>query len=130
MTLYESAEDYLERILMLQKEGVNVRSIDIAQSFNYSRASISRAINNLKNNNLIEISANGIISLTNDGYQIANKIYQRHLLLTEFFVKLGVCEETAKIDACKLNTILAKKLLMQLSIILKNKNAHIGHFYL
>ena len=102
MTLYESAEDYLERILMLQKEGVNVRSIDIAQSFNYSRASISRAINNLKNNNLIEISANGIISLTNDGYQIANKIYQRHLLLTEFFVKLGVCEETAKIDACKI----------------------------
>ena len=86
MTLYESAEDYLERILMLQKEGVNVRSIDIAQSFNYSRASISRAINNLKNNNLIEISANGIISLTNDGYQIANKIYQRHLLLTEFLL--------------------------------------------
>ena len=102
MTLYESAEDYLERILMLQKEGINVRSIDIAQSFNYSRASISRAISNLKNNNLIQISHNGIISLTDEGYQIANKIYQRHLLLTEFFVKLGVREETAKIDACKI----------------------------
>ena len=102
MTLYESAEDYLERILMLQKEGINVRSIDIAQSFNYSRASISRAISNLKNNNLIQISSNGIISLTDEGYQIANKIYQRHLLLTEFFVKLGVREETAKIDACKI----------------------------
>lgn len=97
MTLYESAEDYLERILMLQKEGINVRSIDIAQSFNYSRA-----ISNLKNNNLIQISPNGIISLTDEGYQIANKIYQRHLLLTEFFVKLGVREETAKIDACKI----------------------------
>ena len=102
MTLYESAEDYLERILMLQKEGINVRSIDIAQSFNYSRASISRAISNLKNNNLIQISPNGIISLTDEGYQIANKIYPRHLLLTEFFVKLGVREETAKIDACKI----------------------------
>ena len=61
-----------------------------------------KALNNLKNNNLIQISPNGIISLTDEGYQIANKIYQRHLLLTEFFVKLGVREETAKIDACKI----------------------------
>ena len=102
MQLYESAEDYLERILMLQKEGKQVRSIDIAQSFNYSRASVSRAINNLKKSQLIEISSSGIITLTNEGYQIAEKIWTRHTLLTSYFVKLGVPYEIAKLDACKI----------------------------
>lgn len=102
MLLYKSAEDYLERILMLQKKGVAVRSIDLAQSFNYSRASISRAINNLKHNRLIEIANNGVISLTNEGYQIANKIFNRHNILSNLFIQLGVPEEIAKTDACKI----------------------------
>lgn len=102
MQLYESAEDYLERILMLQNEGKNVRSIDIAQSFNYSRASVSRAINNLKKSQLIEISSSGIITLTTEGYKIAEKMLTRHTLLTSYFVKLGVPYEIAKMDACKI----------------------------
>lgn len=102
MQLYESAEDYLERILMLQNEGKNVRSIDIAQSFNYSRASVSRAINNLKKSQLIEISSSGIITLTIEGHKIAEKMLTRHTLLTSYFVKLGVPYEIAKMDACKI----------------------------
>lgn len=109
MMIYESAEDYLERILMLQKQGQNVRSIDLAQSFNYSRASISRAINNLKKDQLIEIHDNGIIVLTKEGFEIANKIYTRHLILTDFFVQIGVPEKIAKIDACKIEHDLSQE---------------------
>lgn len=109
MNIYESAEDYLERILMLQKKGKNVRSIDIAESFNYSRASISRAINNLKNNGYIFINDNGIITLSKTGYEIASKIYERHLVLTDFFEKLGVSHETAIKDACKVEHDLSQE---------------------
>ena len=102
MTIYKSAEDYLERIYMLQLEGKMVRSIDIANSFNYSRASISRAINNLKDHNYITIQNNGIISLTESGLDIAIKMYNRHKLLTDFFVNIGVPYEIATDDACKI----------------------------
>ncbi len=109
LAIYESAEDYLERILMLQKKGMNVRSIDIAQSFNYSRASISRAINNLKNDHLIDINASGVITLTKEGYEIALKIYNRHVILTDFFVKIGVPKEIATNDACKIEHDLSEE---------------------
>lgn len=102
MTIYKSAEDYLERIYMLQLEGKMVRSIDIAQSFNYSRASISRAINNLKDHNYITIQNNGIIALTELGLDIAIKMYNRHKLLTDFFVSIGVPYKIATDDACKI----------------------------
>lgn len=109
MPIYKSAEDYLERILMLQKEGKKVRSIDIAQSFNYSRASISRAINNLKNDDFIIIDSNGYISLTEKGLTIAKKMYERHKLLTDFFISLGVSKETALEDACKIEHDLSEE---------------------
>ena len=109
MAIYKSAEDYLERILMLQKEGKKVRSIDIAQSFNYSRASISRAINNLKNDDFITIDSNGYISLTEKGLTIAKKMYERHKLLTDFFISLGVSKETALEDACKIEHDLSEE---------------------
>lgn len=109
MNIYESAEDYLERILMLQKKGKSVRSIDIAESFNYSRASISRAINNLKKDGYILINDNGIITLSKTGYEIANKIYERHIVLTEFFESLGVSREAAIKDACKVEHDLSKE---------------------
>lgn len=109
MNIYESAEDYLERILMLQKKGKNVRSIDIAESFNYSRASISRAINNLKKDGYIFINDNGIITLSKTGYEIANKIYERHIVLTQFFESLGVSREVAIKDACKVEHDLSKE---------------------
>lgn len=109
MSIHKSAEDYLERILMLQKNGMKVRSIDIAQSFNYSRASVSRAINNLKNSNHIEVDQNGIITLTKLGNDVAVKMYNRHKLLTDFFVSLGVRTEIALEDACKIEHDLSEE---------------------
>lgn len=102
MKIYESAEDYLERILVLKKENGKVISIDIANSMNYSKPSISRAMKNLKENNYITINANGEIDLTEKGLKIANRIFERHTLLTKYFISLGVPEEIAKADACKI----------------------------
>lgn len=121
MQLYESAEDYLERILMLQREGKNVRSIDIAQSFNYSRASVSRAIHNLKKNQLIETSSSGIITLTVEGLKIAEKMLLRHTMLTSYFVKLGVPYEIAKIDACKIEHDLSEETFQAIIKHIENK---------
>jgi Mn-dependent DtxR family transcriptional regulator len=100
MAIYESAEDYLERILMLQKEIGNVRSIDIAHAMGYSKPSISRAIKLLKEAEYIVVENNGIINFTPKGKELATSIYQRHELLTNFLITIGVSEETAKIDAC------------------------------
>ncbi len=109
MNLYESAEDYLERILMLQLEGKNVRSIDIAESFGYSRASVSRAIKNLKNDGYITMNENGFIFLSPTGKEIAQKIYHRHQLLSEFFERLGVPHDIAIKDACKIEHDLSEE---------------------
>lgn len=102
MKIYKSSEDYLERILVLKKQNGKVISIDIANSMNYSKPSISRAMKNLKENNYITINANGEIELTKKGFEIANRIYERHVVLTSYFMRLGVSEEIAKEDACKI----------------------------
>ena len=101
MNIHESAEDYLERILVLQKKNHKVISIDIANSMNYSKPSISRAMKNLKQAGYVTIDESGIIELTETGFAIASRIYERHLLLTEYFINLGVPEDIAKADACK-----------------------------
>ena len=101
MRIYESAEDYLERILMLKEKKGKVISLYIAISMNYSKASVSRAIKNLKENNYITVNSKGEIELTESGYEIAYKMFSRHKLLTDFFIELGVSEEIAKRDACK-----------------------------
>lgn len=100
MGIYESAEDYLERILMLQKKIGNVRSIDIAHDMGYSKPSISRAIKLLKEAEYITVDTNGVINFTDKGREIATSIYERHELLTKFLTKIGVDEETAKKEAC------------------------------
>ncbi len=102
MNIHESAEDYLERILILQKTNGRVISIDIANSMNYSKPSISRAVKNLKNSGYINVDESGNITLTESGMAIARRMYERHLLLTKYFINLGVSEEIAKIDACKI----------------------------
>lgn len=101
MKIYESAEDYLERILMLKKQNGKVISLDIAISMNYSKASVSRAIKNLKENNYITVDSKGEINLTERGLIIAERMYTRHTLLSDFFVSLGVDPDIAKNDACK-----------------------------
>ncbi len=102
MELHESAEDYLETILILRERIGQVRSIDIATEMNFSKPSISVAMKKLRENHYIEMDKEGFITLTPAGYTIASNIYERHRLLTDFFVSLGVNEKTAAEDACKI----------------------------
>lgn len=101
MNIYESAEDYLERILILRQKQNKVISLDIAQSMNYSKASISRAMKNLRENGYITVDADGALHLTMEGERIAQRVFERHQMLSEFFVKIGVSKEIALKDACK-----------------------------
>ena len=109
MNIHESAEDYLERILMLQEKNGHVRSIDIAIDMGYSKASISRAVKNLKEDCYIEVESNGYLVLTPKGLNIATKIYERHKILSTFFEKMGVNEKIALQDACKVEHDLSEE---------------------
>lgn len=120
MNIHESAEDYLERILILQKKNHKVISIDIANSMNYSKPSISRAMKNLKQAGYITINESGIIELTEKGYTVASRIYERHLILTEYFVRLGVPEDIAKADACKVEHDLSNETFEAIKRHIKN----------
>lgn len=102
MRLQESGEMYLESILVLSKEHGYVRSIDISEYMGYSKPSVSRAVNLLKTNGYIEIDGDNHITLTESGREIAEKIYSRHTVLTRMLVGLGVSEEVAAEDACRM----------------------------
>lgn len=102
MRLLESGEMYLETILRLSKENSGVRSVDVCEYMGYSKPSVSRAVGILKNGGYISVDANGFLSLTEKGRAVAEKIYERHVLLTEFLVCIGVDRETAVKDACKI----------------------------
>ncbi len=102
MQLQESGEMYLETILVLNKEHPPVRSIDISEHMGYSKPSVSRAVGLLKSGGFILVDKDGFITLTPDGQAVAEKIYERHNLLTDFLVRLGVDRDTAAEDACKL----------------------------
>ena len=102
MTIYESAEDYLERILILSEQMEFVRAIDIVNDMGFSKPSVSIAMKKLQMNNYIQISEKGHITLTASGEKIAKRIYERHLVLTQILKDLGVPEEIAKMDACKI----------------------------
>lgn len=101
MEIHQSAEDYLECILKLSKTKPVVRSIDIAVEMNYSKPSISVAMKNLRTNGYINMDKSGFITLTDSGRKIAENIYDRHQVLTEGLVLLGVDREVAEQDACK-----------------------------
>jgi Mn-dependent DtxR family transcriptional regulator len=102
MKILQSGEDYLEAILQIKKEKGKVRSIDIAKELNFSKASVSIAMKKLRESNYIEVDSNGLIELTDSGYKIATTIYERHELLINILISLGVSPEQAKIDACKI----------------------------
>ena len=102
MRLQESGEMYLETIYVLAKKSNYVRSIDIREHMGYSKPSVSRAVGLLKSGGYIVMDDDGHITLTDSGREIAEKIYSRHTLLTELLVRLGVSEETAAQDACKM----------------------------
>ena len=93
---------YLETIYVLSKAGGAVRSLDIAEYMNFSKPSVSRAVKLLREGQFIEVDGEGYITLTTAGTEIASKIYERHTLLTELLIKIGVDSETAAEDACKI----------------------------
>ena len=102
MHLQESGEMYLETIYILTRKSDSVRSIDICEYMGYSKPSVSRAIGLLKNGGYITVDAKGYISLTDEGNAIALKMFERHTMLTNFLMRLGVDEKTASEDACKI----------------------------
>ncbi|MBQ5601958.1 MAG: metal-dependent transcriptional regulator [Clostridia bacterium] len=109
MHLQESGEMYLEAIHVLSNSLPAVRSIDISEHLGYSKPSVSRAVGLLKNGGYIVVDKDGFITLTADGKEVAEKIYERHTLLTNFLISLGVDEETASEDACRLEHVISDK---------------------
>ncbi|MGN1458238.1 MAG: metal-dependent transcriptional regulator [Acutalibacteraceae bacterium] len=109
MHLQESGEMYLETILILSNEKGTVRSIDIAEYMGFSKPSVSRAVGLLRNGGYISVDADGFITLTDAGAEVANKIYERHTMLTDLLVRLGVDSETAVNDACKMEHVISDK---------------------
>ena len=109
MHLQESGEMYLETIYILTKKNHDVRSLDVAKYMNFSKPSVSRAVGLLKQGEYITVDQEGYLHLTAMGEEIAAKIYERHMLLTEFLMRLGVDRETASADACKIEHDISDK---------------------
>lgn len=109
MHLQESGQMYLETILVLSKSGKPVRSIDVSEYMGFSKPSVSRAIGLLKTGGYVTVSKEGYLTLTEEGSAVAESIYEKHTLLTKFLVQLGVSEETAVEDACKIEHIISEE---------------------
>jgi Mn-dependent DtxR family transcriptional regulator len=106
MHLQESGEMYLETILILSRSKSVVRAIDVGEYMGYSKPSVSRAVGILKNGGFISVNENNHITLTETGRAVAEKIYERHTVLTEFLMQLGVSEEAASEDACRIEHVI------------------------
>lgn len=109
MHLQESGEMYLESIYDLTKKSNAVRSIDVCEYMGYSKPSVSRAIGLLKSGGYVTVDSEGHLSLTQIGKEVAQKIYERHTMLTELLVRLGVSRETASEDACKIEHVISEE---------------------
>ncbi|MGN1080941.1 MAG: metal-dependent transcriptional regulator [Acutalibacteraceae bacterium] len=107
MHIQESGEMYLETILILLKKQNQVRSVDVAEYMGFSKPSVSRAVGLLRNGGFLTVDSKGFISLTKIGLDTAEKIYERHTLLSEFLERIGVSEKTAAEDACKMEHIIS-----------------------
>lgn len=117
--IHESGEDYLEKILMLTKEGKSCRSVDLAAAFGYSRPAISRAVKVLKDDGFLLVGPKGHLELTPEGMQKAKATLERHLLLTEFFKNIGVDSAIAETDACRVEHILHDETFEKLVLLNK-----------
>lgn len=111
MQIHQSAEDYLETILMLTQRMGKVRSIDVVNELGYTKASVSIAMKKLRENGYIAVDGEGNLTLLEPGREIAERIYGRHRLLTHFFIQLGVDKDIAAEDACKAEHILSEQTL-------------------
>ena len=109
MVIHQSAEDYLETILVLQQESGQVRSIDIVNKLGYSKPSVSIAMKKLRESGYISMAADGLITLNESGLEVARRVYGRHTTITKLFTILGVSPEQATEDACKVEHDLSKE---------------------
>ena len=109
MKIHESAENYLETILILQKRQGLVRSIDIAGELSFSKPSVSVAMKNLRLNGYIDVSKDGYITLLDKGREIAEKIYERHTLFSDWLMALGVSPQVAAEDACRIEHVISNE---------------------
>ncbi len=107
MALYESGQMYLETIYVLQKKLDSVHSIDVAEHLGYSKPSVSRAVGILKNGGYITVDGEGHLSLTEEGTRVAEQLFERHTVLTKLLMSLGIDEETATDDACRIEHVIS-----------------------
>ena len=119
MHIQESGEMYLETIYLLHKKTGHVHSVDISEHMGYSKPSVSRAVGLLKTGGYIEVSPDGHITLTEPGKELAEKIYERHTVLTRFLVSLGVSPEVAVEDACKLEHAISDESLQAIKAFIQ-----------
>lgn len=122
MKIKESAENYLEAILMLKKKNGYVRSIDIAHELDFTKASVSVAMKSFREEGFITVNDDGFISLTDKGLDIATKIYERHEIIAKALIHLGVSEETAYEDSCKIEHDISCESFEALKRYLHEKN--------
>jgi Mn-dependent DtxR family transcriptional regulator len=123
MALHESAEMYLETIYLLSRRSTNVRSIDIAEHMSYSKPSVSRALGLLKQGGYVAVDSDGFILLTQTGLAVAQKIFERHTVISQLLIGLGVSENTATEDACKIEHVISDETFHAVKKYLDRSNA-------
>lgn len=128
MKLQESGENYLEAILLLKQEKGAVRSIDIAQWMNFSKPSISRAMSLLRENGYIVMDKDGLIEFTPTGLETAQRVYERHTILTRFLVQLGVDEAVAAQDACRIEHVISQESFQRIKEKLREQESKDNSF--
>ena len=111
MRLQESAEMYLETIYVLSQKSSSVRSVDVAESMGYSKPSVCRAVGLLKSGGYLTMAEDGLLTLTQEGIDAAKKIFERHTVLSKFLMRIGVSEETASTDACRIEHVISDETL-------------------
>lgn len=120
MTIHESAENYLEAILILKEKNGAVRSIDVAHHLNLSKPSVSVAVKKLRENGFVEMGFDGQLSLTEKGFETAEKVYKRHILIKKFLLGIGVSEENASEEACRIEHVISDETFEKLRIHAEN----------
>ena len=120
MALHESAEMYLETIYLLSQQRQGVRSIDVAEHMGYSKPSISRAVGLLKNGGYLTVEPDGSLILTEEGRTVAEKVFERHTVLSGLLIRLGVSEATATEDACKIEHVISDEAFQAIKKYLEN----------
>lgn len=124
LKLQESGENYLETILILEKRNGIARSVDVANELNFSKPSVSRAVSILKNAGYVKIGAINQLQLTESGRKIAETVYERHCVLKDFLISIGVKEETASEDACRMEHVISSDTFDCIKAVLNKNKTH------